>query len=79
MTPNGGLLASTGTDIGTLAVVGVGVLAFLGGLLQARRESPDERIEDLVRQRDEARQDLQLCERENRQLRRVLREKNGDH
>lgn len=71
-------LGSAPTDIGTLAVLGVAVAGFLYGIVSVKRTTPTDRITDLVRQRDEARDELSDCERRCRGLERALSElKNG--
>lgn len=72
------LFASTDTDIGTVAILSVAVLGFVYGLFAIKRSTPTDRITDLVRQRDEARADLEDCERRCRGLERILAAKNGE-
>lgn len=64
--------ASTGTDVGTLAVLGVAVVGFLYGVVSVKRTTPTDRLTDLARQRDEAVADLDDCERRCRALERAL-------
>jgi hypothetical protein len=66
------LVQSSATDVGTLAFLGLAVLGFLYSLISIRRSSPSDRIADLIRQRDEARADLEACERRVRALERSI-------
>lgn len=71
-------LSASQTDIGTLAVLIVAVAGFLYGLVSVKRASPTDRIQDLVRQRDEAVAERNDCERRCRGLERALAElRNG--
>lgn len=77
MTPD--LLASTGTDIGTVSLALVAVAGFGFSIINGRRTTSHgfeaeqgDRIQDLIRQRDEARSDLAECEKQNRALRRAI-------
>ncbi len=76
MIPN--VPASEATDLSTLGVLAVAVIGFLYGLVNVKRASPSDLIET-IRQRDEARADLEDCERRCRALERALSKLENGH
>lgn len=67
------VLAQANTaDIGTLALLALAVMGFIWSLVSIKRSSPTDRINDLIRQRDEARADLDDCRRIVRGLERTI-------
>lgn len=72
MIPDAFPLGDAGTDIGSLVLLGLAVLGFIWGIVSIIRSNPTDRIADLVRQRDEAKADLEDCERRCRALERTL-------